>query len=125
MTTDAGNPSTARPEDPTLEPIERIGTAVAAGLKAERVQLRLQEIPGWLYDPAADEIRRTVDLGGVDAALTYACLVVELATGTGRTPEITLRGGRLTLALGGSAGGGLAADDLDLARRLAFPAVVA
>ena len=101
---------------------EALVAKVDARLKAERVQLRLKEMPGWRLLKGGRGIDRVKELGSAEAAADYAGFVLRQAARDQQMTRVELQGSRVLLAVfaKGRSGGrsGLTAKQLDFASAL-------
>jgi len=103
----AGGPNGAEPPGSTTE-----------RLKAERVQLELESIPGWELSGDGGAISRSFGLPGSLAAVLLVGLIAVLASEAGQHPEMTVVHSTVVCSLTTPEVGGVTEKDLDLARRI-------
>ena len=80
----------------------------------EALARALQELPGWQRE--GDSIWRTYQFD--DFASAFVGRVADATAAAGHQPDITIRGGRVTLELTPRTGTALTADDLAVASRI-------
>ena len=101
---------------------EELVAKVDARLKAERVQARLKEMPGWRLLQGGRGIDRVKELGSSEGAADYAGFVLRQAARDQQVTRVELQGSRVLLAVfaKGRSGGrsGLTAKQLDFAAAL-------
>lgn len=88
------------------------------GMKAERVQERMSEVPGWEKVEGEDAIRRLYRFPNFRASVAFVGYVAELAEAADHHPDIDIRYSKVTLTLTTHDAGGLTDKDFDLARRI-------
>jgi 4a-hydroxytetrahydrobiopterin dehydratase len=91
-------------------------------LKAERVQLLLEELPGWRLTAGGKSISRVFRFPGVSSALAFTYFVSAVARESGHGPSVHLEGSRVVCWLTTQEAGGLTLQDLEMARRISLPA---
>lgn len=97
-------------------------TLTLSRLKAERIQLALHQLPGWILGAEAQAICRPYELPTREAAVILSCLIAELARAQGHEAKLLLFGRHLTVTLTSPESGGVTEADLDLARQISFAA---
>lgn len=101
---------------------EDLMTKVDSRLKAERVQARLKEMPGWRLLKGGRGIDRVKELGSAEGAADYAGIVLRQAARDQQVTRVELQGNRVLLAVfaKGRSGGrsGLTTKQLDFAAAL-------
>jgi len=101
---------------------EELVAKVDARLKAERVQARLKEMPGWRLLKGGRGIDRVKELGSAEGAADYAGFVLRQAARDQQVTRVELQGSRVLLAVfaKGRSGGrsGLTTKQLDFAAAL-------
>lgn len=101
---------------------EELVAKVDARLKAERVQARLKEMPGWRLLKGGRGIDRVKELGSSEGAADYAGFVLRQAARDQQVTRVELQGSRVLLAVFamGRSGGrsGLTTKQLDFAAAL-------
>jgi hypothetical protein len=101
---------------------EELTAKVDARLKAERVQARLKEMPGWRLLKGGRGIDRVKELGSAEGAADYAGFVLRQAARDQQATRVELQGSRVLLAVfaKGRSGGrsGLTTKQLDFASAL-------
>lgn len=85
-------------------------------LKAERIQQRLAELPGWEVGEGDGALVKSYVFPTVRAASLFAALVVEMGAAAGHVPTITQRRLKVEVEIATDFDGGLSELDLDLAR---------
>jgi hypothetical protein len=68
-------------------------------LKAERIQLRLQRLPGWAASREGSSLRRVRRFPNPGTAASYVAFAASLAESSGLSLSLGLHGGRLNLAV--------------------------
>jgi 4a-hydroxytetrahydrobiopterin dehydratase len=96
------------------------GSPGESRLKAERVQLLLEALPGWRLSPGGGSISRSFRFPAAGSALAFTQFVTALAGETGHTPAVSLEGLRVTCRLTTAAAGGLTLQDFELAQRISL-----
>ncbi|MEP7012835.1 MAG: 4a-hydroxytetrahydrobiopterin dehydratase [Acidobacteriota bacterium] len=91
-------------------------------LKAERIQLALLELPGWVLGAEAESITRFYALPTEEAAVILLCLIAELSRAQGHEAKLLIFGRHLTVTLSSPESRGVTEADLDLARQISFAA---
>jgi 4a-hydroxytetrahydrobiopterin dehydratase len=115
-------PQTYPSEDPS-DRLPQVDEALGLSrLKAERIQLALLQLPGWLLAAEGLEISRPYVLPTREAAVALLCLLIELSRAQGHEAKLLLYGKRLTVTLTSPESGGVTEADLDLARQISFAA---
>jgi 4a-hydroxytetrahydrobiopterin dehydratase len=76
----------------------------------------LHDLPGWQRH--GDSIWKTYQFDDFASAALFVSRVADATAGAGHQPDVTIRGGRITLELAARAGGALTADDLAVAARI-------
>jgi 4a-hydroxytetrahydrobiopterin dehydratase len=94
--------------------------AEESSLKAERVQLLLEDLPGWRLTAGGRSISRTFRFPGVSSALAFTSFVSAVASESGHGPAVHLEGSRVVCWLTTQAAGGLTLQDLETARRISL-----
>jgi pterin-4a-carbinolamine dehydratase len=98
------------------------GTAVQERLKAERVQLRLKEMPGWSLVHGGKALDRAREFKFLEDAVDFAALVLRRASRAKYPAQVHLDGKRVVLTLQGhtpmGARGGVTDHLLDFATSL-------
>ncbi|HEX3526833.1 MAG TPA: hypothetical protein VH988_07185 [Thermoanaerobaculia bacterium] len=101
---------------------EELTAKVDSRLKAERVQVRLKEMPGWRLLKGGRGIDRVKELGSAEGAADYAGFVLRQAARDQQVTRVELQGSRVLLAVfaKGRSGGrsGLTTKQLDFAAAL-------
>ena len=87
-------------------------------MKAERIQSKALEAPGWKTRPNGSAIVRTYTFPSFRAAVAFVHFVGELAEAMGHHPDIDIRYNKVTLELTTHDQDGLTAKDFDLARAI-------
>lgn len=87
-------------------------------VKAERVQTRLRQVPGWEHQPKRKSIARTYQFPTFLAAVRFVDYVAQLAEAADHHPDIDLRYNRVTLTLSTHSAGGLTENDFALAQQI-------
>ncbi|HEV7669876.1 MAG TPA: 4a-hydroxytetrahydrobiopterin dehydratase [Thermoanaerobaculia bacterium] len=115
------NPLTSSTEDPA-PPTWPTSTETLklSSLKAERIQLALEQLPGWALAAEERAIFRSYELPTREAAVALLCLIVELSRPQRREPKLDLSGRHLTVTLSSPESRGVTEADLDLARQIAL-----
>jgi len=90
------------------------------GLKAERVQLALRALPGWAPTSDGEGISRAFQFQGSGSTLLFAALVGAMGWEVGRVPVITVLGQTVVCQLFVAEDGGVADEDVALARRISL-----
>ena len=111
-----------RPVAPAPRRPPRDPRTVTAKLKAERIQVQIQQLPGWHLARNSTAIARVFTVPNLRAATIFTAFVAEVAGGGDQDLEITVRGTAVTVTLTTPRVGGLTQRDLDVASRLEFPA---
>ncbi|HXO22601.1 MAG TPA: 4a-hydroxytetrahydrobiopterin dehydratase [Thermoanaerobaculia bacterium] len=92
----------------------------AADLKAERVQLQLEDLPGWSLRRGGRAIVRSFDLPEMESALAFLDYLSDLGAVRERLPEIDLRPGKATVSIKTPSAGWLERPDFELALAMKF-----
>lgn len=87
-------------------------------LKAERVQLRLNQMPTWRVKPGGKVIDRVRQFPDALTAASYLAFAALLARQSGQRLWASVHGNTITVSLPGRAKGGLTEETLDLAEQL-------
>jgi 4a-hydroxytetrahydrobiopterin dehydratase len=82
----------------------------------EALARALRELPGW--ERHGDAIRKTYQFDDFGSASLFVGRVADATAAAGHQPDITIRGGRVTLELAPRAGSALTTDDLTVAARI-------
>jgi len=115
------------PKDGTVQSLkaERVQTELAAPdarLKAERVQLRLKQMPGWALALKGKAIDRAREFRHEEDAVDYATLVLRMASRERHPVRVQIAGKSILVTLhdhlGQGARGGITDKLLDFAARL-------
>lgn len=107
-----------RPSNPGA--VAPSGGAEESSLKAERVQLLLEDLPGWRLTAGGKSISRTFRFPGASSALAFTSFVSAVAGESGHGPAVHLEGSRVVCWLTTEAAGGLTLQDLETARRISL-----
>jgi pterin-4a-carbinolamine dehydratase len=107
----------ARPAD-AMRRTESLTPAQAQQrLKAERVQLRLKQMPGWKVQPGGKVIDRVRQFPDALTAASYLAFAALLARQSGQRLWASVHGSTITVALPGRTKG-ITEETLDLAEQL-------
>jgi len=87
-----------------------------AGTDEDALARALHDLPGWHRH--GNSISKTYQFDDFASAALFVGRVADATAAAGRQPDVTIRGGRVTLELVPPAGGGLTADDLTVAARI-------
>lgn len=87
-------------------------------LKAERVQLRLKQMPTWRVQSGGRVIDRVRQFPDALTAASYLAFAALLARQSGQRLWASVHGNTITVSLPGRAKGGLTEETLDLAEQL-------
>ena len=90
-------------------------------LKAERVQRRLQRLPGWRLQSGGRAVDRVWNFPNAQVAASFLSYAALLASQTGQPFQATVSGETVVVALPGRStrpGGGITEEVLDLAEQL-------
>ena len=87
-------------------------------LKAERVQLRLNQMPTWKVKPGGKVIDRVRQFPDALTTASYLAFAALLARQSGQRLWASVQGNTITVSLPGRAKGGLTEETLDLAEQL-------
>jgi len=98
------------------ERIQSTTQAVPKKLKAERIQQRIGEAPGWSGKDRRKCITRTYRFPNFRSTVAFVNYVAELAEACDHHPDIDIRYNKVTLVLSTHSEGGLTDKDFDLAR---------
>jgi 4a-hydroxytetrahydrobiopterin dehydratase len=82
----------------------------------EALARALRELPGW--ERRGDGIRKTYQFDDFGSASLFVGRVADATAAAGHQPDITIRGGQVTLELAPRAGSALTTDDLTVAARI-------
>ena len=82
----------------------------------EALARALRELPGW--ERHGDGIRKTYQFDDFGSASLFVGRVADATAAAGHQPDITIRGGQVTLELAPRAGSALTTDDLTVAARI-------
>ena len=82
----------------------------------EALARALRELPGW--ERHGDGIRKTYQFDDFGSASLFVGRVADATAAAGHQPDITIRGGRVTLELAPRGGSALTTDDLTVAARI-------
>lgn len=85
-------------------------------LKAERVELLLNSLPGWAVDPERKSLTLQVRFLSPKESLTFLRHVCQVATNRRHVPDVALDQGAVTVKLGSPEVGGLSEEDFRFAR---------
>ena len=107
---------TARPGDAITEAMTP--GQVQQRLKAERVQLRLKQMPSWRVQPGGKVIDRVRQFPDALTAASYLAFAALLARQSGQRLWASVQGNTITVSLPGRAKGGLTEETLNLAEQL-------
>lgn len=106
--------SSCLPEQPApAQPVQ-----VEEKLKAERIQLLLRDLPGWMVVRGGTAIARSYTLPSHRAAISFALFVNELAADHGHTADVDLRPNRVNVTLVNRLARGLTQAEFDLAKAI-------
>ncbi|HXO18995.1 MAG TPA: 4a-hydroxytetrahydrobiopterin dehydratase [Thermoanaerobaculia bacterium] len=89
-------------------------------LKAERVQLQIEDLPGWSLRPGGRAITRTFDLPEMESALAFLDYLSDLGATRERLPELDLRPGKAVISIKTPGAGWLERADFELALAMKF-----
>ena len=110
----------ARPEQPAI-PLRRTEALTPAQvqqrLKAERVQLRLKQMPSWRVQPGGKVIDRVRQFPDALTAASYLAFAALLARQSGQRLWASVHGNAITVTLPGRSKG-ITEETLDLAEQL-------
>ncbi len=100
---------------------ERIQLSAPVGetrLKAERIQLVLRDLPGWRLERGATRLERTFEPGDARQVSRLLQYVAELGYNAGSLPDLSVRGGRITLSLQTVDGGWIDQQSFEMAQAM-------
>src|SRR5262245_18983716 len=94
--------------------------AAVEPLKAERVQLLLEKLPGWQVSGDGKSIMRAFRFSGPGPTQAFASLISAMAAEAGHSPTIWIEGSSVICKLTTPVVGGLTILDFDLAHHLSL-----
>jgi pterin-4a-carbinolamine dehydratase len=107
-----------RPDDALRPTVSLTPAQAQQRLKAERVQLRLKQMPSWKMQSGGKAIDRVRQFPDALTAASYLAFAALLARQSGQPLRATVHGNTIMVALPGRSSKGINEEVLDLAEQL-------